>query len=84
MHTLIVVAAGLALLGLCLLLAKLTGFALPQAALLFLPLWLIGAAINMYLGVKSAGYSFAEEAPVFLVVFALPALAALGVWWRMR
>ncbi len=27
----------------------------------------------MYLGVKRAGYSVAEEAPVFLLVYALPA-----------
>ncbi len=47
-------------------------------------LWLIGAAINMYVGVKSAGYAVSEEAPVFLFVFALPALVAVFAWWKLR
>jgi hypothetical protein len=38
----------------------------------------------MYVGVKRAGYSVAEEAPVFLVVFAIPAAAALLAWWKLR
>jgi hypothetical protein len=31
--------------------------------------------------VTRAGYSFAEEAPVFGVVFAVPVAVALPVWW---
>ncbi len=50
----------------------------------FLPLWLIGAGLNVYLGVKSAGYILSEEAPVFLLVFALPALVALISGWKLR
>jgi mannitol-specific phosphotransferase system IIBC component len=30
-------------------------------ALVFLPLWLIGASINMYIGVKRVGYTPAQE-----------------------
>ena len=48
------------------------------------PLWLIGSAINMALGVKKAGYSGAEEFPIFLVVFAIPAAVAMVLWWRIR
>jgi len=29
-----------------------------------------------------AGYSVAEELPIFLVIFALPAAAAAFVWWK--
>jgi hypothetical protein len=36
----------------------------------------------MWLGVSRAGYSVAEEAPVFLVVFAVPAAVAAVLWWR--
>ena len=36
------------------------------------------------LAVKKAGYSVAEEVPVFLVVFAVPALVALFLVWRFR
>ena len=36
----------------------------------------------MYIGVSSAGYSVAEELPIFLVIFALPAAAAVFLWWK--
>lgn len=87
MHTLIVVGVGLLVLGACLFTGHAVGggaAAMARAALYFLPLWLIGAGINMYVGVKSAGYAVSEEAPVFLIVFALPALVALAVWWKLR
>jgi hypothetical protein len=86
MHTLIVMAIGLLVLGACLFAGHAVGGAavMARAALYFLPLWLIGAGINMYVGVKSAGYAVSEEAPVFLIVFALPALVALVVWWKLR
>jgi TRAP-type C4-dicarboxylate transport system permease large subunit len=86
MHTVIVVAIGFALLGLCVFGGHVLGSASGTAAgaLAFLPLWLIGAAINMYLGVSRAGYSVREEAPIFLVVFAIPAVAALLTWWKFR
>jgi len=87
MHTVIVIAIGLGLLGLCALVGRLffggsSGTA--TAALVFLPLWLIGAGINMYIGVTHAGYSVADEAPIGLVVFAIPAAAALLAWWTLR
>jgi hypothetical protein len=86
-HTIKVIAIGFALLALCLVIGRATGGASPTAGLvlgakLFLPLWLIGAGINMWLGVSKAGYSVAEEAPVFVLVFAIPAAVALVVWWR--
>lgn len=86
MHTVMVVAAGFGLLGLFALAGRVLGgtSGIATAALIFLPLWFIGAGINMYIGVKRAGYSVAEEAPIFLVVFALPAAAALFGWWKLR
>lgn len=82
MHTIKVIAGGLALLGLVLLVGRWVGGP-ATAAKLFIPLWLIGAAINMWIGVSKAGYSVADEAPVFLVVFAVPAAAALLVLWKL-
>lgn len=84
MHTLIVIGIGLLLLALCLFTGHALGSSagLGRAALWFLPLWLVGAGINMYIGVRSAGYAVGEEAPVFLVVFAVPAIVALVTWWR--
>jgi hypothetical protein len=45
---------------------------------------LLGAAVNMAIGVRRAGYTVAEETPVFLVVFAVPALLALFLRWRFH
>jgi hypothetical protein len=56
----------------------------PAALLAFLPMWLIGAGVNMYMGVKSAGYSVAEEMPMFFFVFGVPAIVALALWWYFR
>ena len=86
MHTLIVIGVGFVVLAVCLIVGRALGgpAALPTAALVFLPLWFLGAAINMGLGVKRAGYTIAEEAPVFLVVFAVPALLALFLRWRLH
>ena len=85
MHTAIVIGIGLAVLAACLLAGWLVGgpSALSTAALVFLPLWLVGAAVNMAIGVRRAGYTVAEEAPVFLVVLGVPALVALLVHWRL-
>jgi hypothetical protein len=38
----------------------------------------------MYLGVRRAGYSVADELPILLLVLAIPAAAAIDVWWRLR
>jgi hypothetical protein len=85
-HTVIVVAIGFGLLGLCALAGRLLGgvHGAATAALVFLPVWLVGAGINMYIGVTRAGYSVADEAPIFLVVFAIPAAVALFAWWTLR
>jgi hypothetical protein len=53
-------------------------------ALYFLPVWLLGAAANLLIGVKSAGYSAADEFPVLLIVFTVPAAAAVLAWWKLH
>jgi len=67
MHTLIVIAAGFALLGIGALAGRVFGGASGTAiaAIAFLPVWCIGAAINFYVGVKRAGYSVKDEFPIF-------------------
>ena len=52
------------------------------AAKIFIPLWLAAALVNMWIGVARAGYSVAEELPILLVIFAVPALAAAVAWWK--
>jgi hypothetical protein len=84
-HTVLVIAIGLAVLGASLFVGHVLGDAagMSRAALYFLPVWLLGAGINMYFGVHRAGYAVSDEAPVLLVVFAVPAAVALLCWWRL-
>ena len=86
MHTVIVIGIGFVVLAACLAVGWAVGgpSALPPAALVFLPVWFIGAAMNMAIGVKKAGYTIAEEAPVFLLVFAVPAFLALFLRSRLH
>ncbi|MEJ1960284.1 MAG: hypothetical protein WDO56_01490 [Gammaproteobacteria bacterium] len=85
MHTVLVLAGGALLLGVFLLAGRIFGGAsssvLASWALYFIPVWLIASAVNMWVGVKKAGYSFWEELPIFFLVFALPAIVAAAVWW---
>jgi hypothetical protein len=85
MRSAIIIAIGFAVLGVFLLAGRYVGStpaAMSRAALYFLPVWLAAAGINMWVGVTK-GYTVGEEAPIFAVIFALPAAAALFVWWRL-
>ena len=86
MHTAIVIGTGFVLLGLSAFAGFLFGgkATVPAALLAFLPIWLVGAGVNMYMGVKGAGYSVAEEMPMLFVVFGVPAIVALATRWTMR
>jgi len=85
MRTAIIILGGFALPGLCLLAGRLTDgrTTMPNAAKLFIGVWLVGAAANMWAGVSHAGYSLADELTIFLVIFALPSAAAAFAWWRI-
>ena len=84
MRSLLIIVAGLVLLGICWLAARWSQpmVAGALAAKIFIPLWLVAAAYNMWVGVSRAGYSVAEEFPIFLVIFAIPAAAAAVLWWK--
>lgn len=56
---------------------------MATAARIFIPIWFAAALINMWIGVSRAGYSVAEELPILLVIFAVPAAVALFVWWKL-
>ena len=43
----------------------------------FGPVWAGVALVNMWVGVTRAGYSVAQEAPILVVVFGVPAALAL-------
>jgi hypothetical protein len=87
-HTLKVIAGGLIQLGLFLLVGRLLNSGAPAAGMAtaarwFILAWLVGAGVNMWVGVSKAGYSVTEEAPIFLVVFAVPAVVALLAAWML-
>lgn len=86
MRTLWILAGGFALLAVAFGVAKTLPGAGPLGATgtiaLFLVVWLVLAAANMYLGVTQAGYSVREELPIFLLVFLVPAAAALLLRWK--
>lgn len=48
----------------------------------FLVLWLAIAAFNMWVGVAKAGYAASEELPIFLLIFAVPAVVAVILKWK--
>ncbi len=84
MHTLKIILGGFLLLGVCLLLGRwICGIAATAATIkVFLALWLVATLLNMWVGVSRAGYSTKDETPIALVIFAVPATAAIIVWWR--
>jgi hypothetical protein len=87
-RTLVFLVAGLLLLAAFLLLAKLFSPNYPDATRLatiaYVALWFIIAGVNMWVGVARAGYSVAEELPIFLLIFGVPAAVAILLKWRFR
>ena len=82
MRTAIIILIGFLLMGICLFVPRLAGRSMVLGAQVFIALWLVAAALNLWLGVSRAGYTFMEELPIFLLIFALPAAAAGFVWWK--
>ena len=85
MHVALVMAGGLVLLGLFVLFGWLWGASaagMAVGAKAFVPVWLLVAAVNMWVGVSHAGYSVREELPILAIVFAVPGVIAWGLsWW---
>lgn len=79
MHTVMVVSAGLVTLAVFCVTGRLTGGnpGLRRAFRWFLPVWLVAALVNLTIGVVSAGYTVAQELPILLVTFGVPAVVGL-------
>jgi hypothetical protein len=82
LHTIKAIAVGFILLCAFVLVGRVLGNG-SRAALYFLPVWLAGAGFNLWYGVTQAGYSVRDEAPIFLLVFGVPAALALLAWWKL-
>jgi hypothetical protein len=87
MRTLLFLVAGLLLMAALLLLGRLFSSQYPDAPRFamfsFVALWLVIAGTNMWIGVSKAGYSVADETPIFLLIFGVPAIAAVLLKWRL-
>ena len=86
MRTALFLLAGLLLLAASLLLGRLFSANYPGATLAatvaYVALWFVIAGANMWIGVAKAGYSVTEELPIFLLIFGLPAAAAIVLKWK--
>ncbi|GGJ48896.1 hypothetical protein CDQ92_09585 [Sphingopyxis bauzanensis] len=73
-HTAIMLLAGMALL----IVLRLTVRDAARAMRIFLILWFVVSIGNLLVGVLYAGYGWAEEAGIWLLVFGAPAAVALA------
>ena len=82
MHTVIMIASGLAVLALFALAAAVLGKSMAVGARWFVLPWLLVSLINLYVG-TTHGHSVAGELPFLAIVFGAPALAAYALMrWK--
>jgi hypothetical protein len=86
MRTPLFLLVGFLLLAASAMLGKLFSANFPSATYaatwVFVALWLVISAANMWVGVSKAGYSLNEELPIFLLIFGVPTIAAIVLKWR--
>ena len=86
MHMAMVMGAGVLLLVVFVMFGWLWGASaagMVLAAKFFMPVWLLVAAANMWVGVTHAGYTVRQELPILLIVFAVPAVVAAIAAWQL-
>jgi hypothetical protein len=87
MRTALFLLAGLLLLAAFGVLARLFSANYPAAPLwataAFVAVWLAITGFNMWVGVTQAGYAAAEELPILLMLFGLPAVVAIVLKWKV-
>ncbi len=86
MRTFIIILLGLVLLGLWIGVASALAGGdkgqVAKAVRAFVGLWFMAALGNMLLGVSTAGFGVLDELPILLVIFSVPAAAALFYNWK--
>lgn len=84
MHMLLVIGAGLLLAVVFAAFGHLWGHGRADVALglkYFIPVWVMIALVNLWVGVNKAGYTLAQELPILALVIALPlAIIAIVIW----
>ena len=84
MRSALIVLGGFAMLALFMVTGRALWGALGMspAAHYFIPVWFVAAVVNLVIGMRH-GYSFMEELPIFAMIFAVPALVALLLSWKL-
>lgn len=86
MHMAMVMGAGVLLLAVFAMFGWLWGASTAGVALaakVFVPVWLLVAVANMWVGVTHAGYTVRQELPILLLVFAVPSVVAAVAAWQL-
>jgi hypothetical protein len=87
MRTLLFFVAGGMLMAAFFIVARLFSAHYPSSAgwatTTFVVVWLAITAVNMWVGVNKAGYSVADELPIFLLLFGAPAVVAIVLKWKV-
>jgi hypothetical protein len=86
MRTAVVIIVGFAVWATFLGIAKFvdsgSASSLARATQAFVLFWFMASALNLWVGVTQAGYPVREEFPIFLLIFALPAVVAVIAKWK--
>ena len=86
MRSFVIMVAGIALFGPCVLAVPLVGGepdeTVGTATKIFLPTWFILSGVSAWYGVKRIGYPVSEELQIAFVVFLIPAAVVGVIWWR--
>lgn len=86
MHMMLVMLGGMLLLAVFALFGWLWGHDLAGAAFAaraFIPVWLVVACVNLWVGVTRAGFTVVQELPILAANFAVPAAAAGLLAWQL-
>jgi hypothetical protein len=87
MRTALFLLAGFLFLATSLIVGRLFSANFPAgtltATVAYIALWFLIAGANMWVGVAKAGYSVTEELPIFLLIFGVPAAAAVLLKWKV-
>ena len=87
MRTLIFLTAGFLILAAFILLARMFTMHYPAVIkwtiLAYAVFWFGVTAFNMWVGIDKAGYSFAEELPIFLLLCGVPIATAAFLKWKV-
>lgn len=87
MRTGLFLLTGFLLLAAALILGRLFSANYPNASVaavgVFAVVWFAIAAFNMWIGVAKAGYSVAEELPIFALIALLPVAIGVLLKWKI-